>query len=291
LPFGSAGRLHFASDANIAWALIPLLLAVGGVLAWRRHPQTRPALAMVLSACLAFLPVSNLLPIPAAAGLFTADRYLTLPLALLTIAVAMGLTLPGPRTSRHALAVLLVWIVAAIAMLRPVQAQWRDDVSFWASAYSRHANVRLIESNLAAALEGAGRYDEAHRVLRDILARRPNDVGALHNLARVKIATLGHAEALPLLERAARLRPHDANLQVDMAIALAGVGRANQAIDLLKDQVLSRDQGMQRAHLVLVELLLATGREDAARAHIAEHQAVFRDRLPAALAKRLEARD
>ena len=84
---------------------------------------------------------------------------------------------------------------------------------------------------------------------------------------------------------------YDANLQVDRAVALAGVGRAPQAIDLLREQVLSRDPGMQRAHHVLLELLIATGRKDEARIHVAEHSAAFRNRLPPDLAKRLEARD
>jgi tetratricopeptide (TPR) repeat protein len=291
LPFGSAGRLHFSSEASMAWVMLPLLISAFALIAWRRHPPARAALAMGATACLAFLPVSNLLPIPAAAGIFTADRYLTLPLALLAIALAMGIDCLEPRARRYALPILVVWITAATVTLRPVQSQWRDDVAFWTSAYNRNANVRLIENNLAAALEGAGRYDEAQKLLTAILAKRPNDGGSLHNLARVKIALLAHAEALPLLERATRVRPDDSNLQVDRAVALAGVGRTEEAISLLRDVVLARDPGMQGAHLVLLELFLATGQTEAARAHVASHPGVFRHHLPENLARLLEQPD
>lgn len=118
---------------------------------------------------------------------------------------------------------------------------------------------------LASMEVGAGQYIEAEPKLREVLKQRPNDPVALNNLAwslqeqgkpgalgfarRAFLATpspdvadtLGWilasrgqaADALPLLEQAAKGKPHDPSVQYHLALALAGLGQKPKAEQIL----------------------------------------------------------
>jgi predicted TPR repeat methyltransferase len=77
----------------------------------------------------------------------------------------------------------------------------------------------------------AGRLRQAEEGYRALLAKSPEDVEALHMLG-VLAEQVGRAgDALPLLERAAKLRPMDAAIAYNLGHAYAQCGRIDSAIE------------------------------------------------------------
>jgi len=76
----------------------------------------------------------------------------------------------------------------------------------------------------------AGRLDEAERAYLAALAANPDDAVAEHNLAALRLQRGRHAEALPVLERAAARRPAEPEVQANLGLAYAGVDRFDDAI-------------------------------------------------------------
>ncbi len=94
----------------------------------------------------------------------------------------------------------------------------------------------IAQANLAAALSGQGRHDEAIGVARGAVARAP-DVEATHaHLASVALAADDCALALEAATRACALGGATVAHEL-RAIALAGLGRLDEAIAILRDAV------------------------------------------------------
>lgn len=90
---------------------------------------------------------------------------------------------------------------------------------------------------LATAYGEAREYQDAIVNFQYVLARKPNLVAALGALGKYYTAA-GEAElALPLFEKATKLRPDHAALRYDHAAALIALGRMDEAADLLRENI------------------------------------------------------
>lgn len=149
-----------------------------------------------------------------------------------------------------------------------------------------------VRMNLALALQGHRRLDEAARLFADVLARQPENVRALVNMGlllnsrndekaeqmlrraralgdkdhRVALALGGylrdrdkHDEATPLLEEALRADPDNAACQAALSVCYLGVGRHEEAAALFR-----RLESVGSRHLGALGIALFVG------THIAE---------------------
>ena len=217
---------------------------------------------------LAWLPVSNLLPI---AGFVVAERYLYLPSAGLCIALAGAaagvLALEdrwrGARVAAvAALLLLLGGLAAGQASL------WRDPRTFYEGLVRRNPDSALAHNNLGEAYLRVGEEVLAEEEFREALRREPGHADALNNLGivaqrrgdlsearrlyrEVLAARPGHAEAWNNLGtlyetegelaraaaaygEAVRLAPATPRFLANLAGALTAQGRREEAAVLLE---------------------------------------------------------
>jgi adenylate cyclase len=127
------------------------------------------------------------------------------------------------------------------------------------------------------------------------IALNPNDAYGYADLAETLIWAGKPSEALGLVEKAMRLNPHyPANFLYTLGSAYSRMERYEEAVAALK-RVLTRSPDHIGGHLLLATIYSEVGREEEARAHVAEalrvspqlSLEVLRQRLPAALPERV----
>jgi tetratricopeptide (TPR) repeat protein len=119
------------------------------------------------------------------------------------------------------------------------------------------------EMNALAALVNAGRYVELERSARALLERSPQS-GLSWQWLGVALRMQGK-DALPALQRAAQLSPHDAVAHNNLGNALAQIGRADDAAGSYR-RALALRPDFPEAHNNLGNVLLDQGRLDDALA-------------------------
>jgi len=121
-----------------------------------------------------------------------------------------------------------------------------------------------VHSNLGLVLQGLGDSEAAMHHLKIALARYPDDVSMLTNMAVGLIQQGRYAEAMPHLERANRIDPSYVPGLVNRGSALAETGQLDAGLSyLLRARDLRPDEPQVRLNLVRAYLALA--RTDAAR--------------------------
>ena len=98
----------------------------------------------------------------------------------------------------------------------------------------------------AAARFQAGDFGRAAQLCRELLAQRPDEPEALHLLALVLHRDGGNAEALALLEKAARLAPQVAGIHYNLGVVLGLFGRWEESVAAY-DRALALDAGLLHA--------------------------------------------
>ena len=94
-----------------------------------------------------------------------------------------------------------------------------------------------IRGNLAAALQGAGRTEDAIFEYREIVAARPNDAHAFFQLGRLLYEQDKIPEAIEALEKSFALEPNQAETALNLARAYQDAGDLPAAIkDVYKRQ-------------------------------------------------------
>jgi protein O-mannosyl-transferase len=229
--------------------IVALLALTGACLAawiWRRR---WPALAAAWVTCLALLaPAAGLLP----SGLqATADRYTYLPGVVVAIAVAVaGAQWASARKSRVTSAgvVVLVLLAAEAVTAQRVLMPWSDSVSLWSRVVALDPRHDVGLYNLGAALAAEGRSEEAAARYRQVLALRPDHADARANLDRLDAARLeregndlaARGDLVAASERyrgAIALDPQRTHSQAGLGMALATLGRAGEALPILRDAI------------------------------------------------------
>jgi tetratricopeptide (TPR) repeat protein len=254
------------------------------VLAWRSI-QHRPYLAVGWLWYLGTLvPVIGLVQV---GGQAMADRYTYLPLVGIFIAVVWGVpslfvrrskfrqplsaTLPAPI--RKGLAVASGTVVLSLASCTWTQAgYWRSSISLYEHALKVARGNYLAHNNLAGALAGQGKIDEAIAHYMEALRLAPTVYQAHFALAQIFSGRGKVQEAITHLTEGLQINSDNPTAEDALGELLHGQGRTAEAIDHYSKAVrLKSDYG--EAHNNLGVSLSEVGRVDEA---IAEYREALR---------------
>lgn len=161
-----------------------------------------------------------------------ADRYTYVP--LIGIFVCLAWVIPSSGEWVHLRPGVVTICGVALAL---IFALTRHQISFWKNSETlfRHAlaindDNELAHNNLAAALAGQGRFQEAIVHLRRAISLKPKDAKARSNLG-IALVNLGNTkEAIPQLQQALALNPSDALAHENLGFALLNQGDLSGAI-------------------------------------------------------------
>lgn len=186
----SFSQIALATGASVefaAWCLVAAAIAVTWVVA-RSH---RPAFFLLLTAALAFLPVSNLL---FTTGTIMGERLFYLPLGFLCAAFVVGVTALQQATGvRHlAPAVCGVLIVAAGARTIARNQDWRNELALWSATVEAAPRSFKAHSGFAEALYNA---DPSHSNLTRVVAEKEISLALLEGVPHPEEVSLQYREA------------------------------------------------------------------------------------------------
>jgi tetratricopeptide (TPR) repeat protein len=218
-PYPLQSLIFPATLSAIALALITVLVV-------RAYPQYSYLGVGWFWYLVTLLPVIGIIQTGSQAR---ADRYTYIPIIGLTIALVWGvaeLLRPWPRM-QAALAAAAALTLITLTWFQV--ATWRDDISLYQHAIAAVPGNYIAYFNLASALEGQGKTDEAVLQLREAVRARPYYVPARAELGQL-LAAQGHsAEALQELQTAVRLRRDDPVAHFRLGSVLGSLGRPNDA--------------------------------------------------------------
>ncbi len=274
-PFTTLTPIHYADlplrpgDAAI-WPGLLLALAAAGALAWGVRRGGPPA-RLALAAAVALAPVLNVIPLELGGGAFVAERFLTFPLALLTLALAT-VPIPPAHSRRASLssAALALWLVAAAATVQLTVPHWHSDETLWRWGMRRAPRSAVPYTNLALAAVEDGRYAEALALAEQALALDPADRNAANNKGLALFHLGQYAEAEAIFADLVARTPQELLYWNNLAGALREQGKLQEAEQILLDQVLARDPHFPAAHLNLGIVYLRADRPDLAAQHLRE---------------------
>lgn len=184
-PHGSQALYDFTPVQWLEWRGLLGLVAWGLTVAAALRLRTRAGWCGLLAWALPFAPVTGLVPL----AFPVADRYALLPSLAVAALVGVGLT----RLSRWASLGALVVLSLPLAVLaeRRLPA-WHDSVSLW-EADRGHSHLKASHINLAGALGGVGRFNDAARELDLAVRLWPADVTLLSH----EVFALAARDGLP----------------------------------------------------------------------------------------------
>ncbi len=160
-----------------------LVLAAVAFMAARRSPDRRIYLFCAIWIALTIAPALNLDSIL----WLVDDRYLYTPSFGWSLAVAVAVTAIASSGSiaRNVVGVALAVIFALyIGSIVKIQSYWHDDVAFFSRAVEVAPDLVQNRLDLANALDSAGKYEQAARVLESAVPLTPNDAHLHLKLAR-----------------------------------------------------------------------------------------------------------
>jgi hypothetical protein len=218
-PFYEVPLRDSPLDPPVLLSLLGLgALAAASVALLRRR---RPEVLWIAWYVVCLLPMLNIV-VPFRALMH--DRYMYLPmLGPLALAATLVSRLPSRRWRRVAAAGAVAAVAACAVLTYRQVAVWRDTFTLWEPVALRYAAYAGEPGYTPEDLDRRIAYLEA------ALARDPLHPIANNNLAAQHIAVGRIADALPLLERAARHRPSNAYVLANLATAYLHAGRLEEA--------------------------------------------------------------
>lgn len=262
-----------------------------GLSVWYPYPEHLPAWHVVLSAILllgitlfviwqsdrrrylftgwfwflgTLIPVIGLVQVGSQS---IADRYTYVPLiGLFLLVVWIG----SEQFQRWKLTALLVGLTVAGILLALGIVSWRQ-VGFWRNNETIYAHAIAVTNgnwlashNLCVELVNNGRADEAYSHCADALRFNRNYTLALNSMGIVLMQQEKPAEAEMYFRRYVLADPSQAQIYVNLSMALAAQNRTSEAVDALaKAQTLDPSLATGRGRFIqaLCELAEAYGRE------------------------------
>jgi tetratricopeptide (TPR) repeat protein len=208
-------------DPRFAPAIVAVLLFLALAIVFaRRAPVLAVGMGWML---LAWLPVSNAVPL---LNPF-AERYLYFMAPGFALLLAAALTALPHRGGAVTLAVSVVMVYAGVGIER--LQDYRSDKALWQATLNQEARSARAHTWLGLEAKGAGRPEEAVRLLMRADQLNPQDVAAIINLG-VMAGQQGDLDtAERLLREAVRRRPDRADARWNHALALAYQGRYGEA--------------------------------------------------------------
>jgi tetratricopeptide (TPR) repeat protein len=205
-------------------------------------------------------------------GQAMADRYMSLPLVGIALAVVWGLDdLTVPRPSwRPPLVAAGIAVLGLLTVLTSRQVGfWLDCESLFSRALSVTDDNWMMHLNLGNCLSEKGRRADAAREYAEAVRIRPRLAAARNNYA-LELAALGRTdEAFAQYRAALSLEPDYADALIGLGLLLAEKRNARDAATLFR-RVLVASPGRADAHRYLARLLDAEGKRFEALSHYRE---------------------
>jgi Flp pilus assembly protein TadD len=280
-PFFSITAAHH-SDLPIplsdswAWAQLAFAVAIVAGVVWsvRRYPQ---AGWLLVAGLVGLLPVLNLRPLEMAFGIFTAERFLTFPLALFLLGLTIGMFASASAAQtpvRRLLGAVAVWGVALFITTAYNLPNWRDSESLWKWLAVASPRSPIGWCNLSDLYSQQGRYAEALECAEKAIQIDPrNGMGYVNK--GVALLRLGNRdEATALFRRATELAPEEATAWNNLAMMLSEQGANDEAERIIREHVLGRPPQFM-AHQALGLIYSRKARLDLAEAEFRKAYALL----------------
>jgi tetratricopeptide (TPR) repeat protein len=259
-PFFSTTAAHHSElpiplSDGWAWAQLALAAAIVTGVIWsvRRYPR---AGWLLVAGLVGLLPVLNLRPLEIAFGIFTAERFLTFPLALFLLGLAIGMFAWASEMQtrvRRILDALALWGVALLITTAYNLPNWRDPESFWKWLTIASPRSPIGWSNLSDLYNKQGRHREALEYAEKAIQIAPQSGMGYVNKG-VALLKLGNpSEAINLFRKATEIEPGNMIGWNNLAIMLSEQGANDEAEQIIRERVLGRvPQFMGRQALGLI---------------------------------------
>lgn len=199
-------RLHASFGMEVMpGILVLMLLAALGVLLFRRN---RPLLFWYAAAWLAFLPVSQIVPLTTIMN----DRYLYVPMIgisplLVITAMSAVSRIRAGYYARAAIGVLCI-LLAVISTSRSFV--WKDELALWNDAYQKNPGDYHIMTFLGNVLRQRGDEHTALSLYKKAFSLKPDYVPLLKGLGEYHLDTGDYAAAREYLRRFTLSSPRNA---------------------------------------------------------------------------------
>jgi tetratricopeptide (TPR) repeat protein len=223
-----------------AWAQLAIAVAVVAGVGWTVRRQ--PRMGWLLGAGLvALLPVLNLRPLEFAFGIFTAERFLTFPLALIVLGLVVGLL--GRASARRVQAIQggMVGYCAALLLTTVYNLpNWRDAESFWNWFTVAAPRSPTGYNNMSDLYNKQGRHTEALEYAEKAIQVAPRSGMGYVNKG-VALLRLGDPDAaIALFRQATEIEPHNIVGWNNLAVMLTERGELEEAECIIRERVLGR---------------------------------------------------
>ncbi len=250
VPFFSITPVHHSElpvpvGDGWAWAQLGgavLILLSVAYLVWRRLS----AGWLFAAALVSLLPVLNLRPLEFAYGVFTAERFLTFPLAL-TLLGLLQLPLPSLLRSRGVCKrlqarvgrlMVILWGVALLITTAYNLPNWRDPEHFWKWLTIASPQSPIGFSNLSDLYHRMGRYAESLEYAEKAIQVAPRSGMGYVNKG-VALLRLGDSDgAMALFRKAVEIEPSNVLGWNNLAVMLLERGEQDEAERILRQHVL-----------------------------------------------------
>ncbi|MEW6530845.1 MAG: tetratricopeptide repeat protein [Thermodesulfobacteriota bacterium] len=158
----------------------------------------------------------------------------------------LGTLVGASLVSYMAFLFVLTWQQAAI---------WNDPIGIWRHTVAMCSSCVRPRLALAHALRGSNQLEQAAREYEEILRMVPTHVGALNDLALVRLGEDRPEDAAQLLRKAIAHNPGSIVSETNLAVAFFRQGRAQEAMDLLQ-RLTHQKPLFVRPYLVLGQALI-----------------------------------
>jgi tetratricopeptide (TPR) repeat protein len=258
--------------------LVPLAL-FGIVVTWPRRSRFMVIHAMLLAYCASVVlfyvfaryrfPLVPFLMLFAAAGVLAvpdAIRARAVPGGVWTLAALGAVAL---FTNRPMLSGDVMQAVTESNLGAALQSEGRfeEAIAHYQRAIALRPDYAPVYTNMASALHLEGRLTEAIATYERLLKTQPNLPDAQYNLANALMDDGRTDEAITHFQAALQSIPASVDVHTNLGLALAGKGQVDAAIEELR-AALQIDPRAAKPHRNLGDLLAAAGRQEEAVEHL-----------------------
>lgn len=244
-PFFSITPVHHSSlpvplNDGLAWA--QLALSAGVIVLMGLAVRRAPVLSgMFWAGVILLLPVLNLRPMEFAFGMFTAERFLTAPLAFFVLGIsAWGAEQLQRGISRVWWAGLGLWAAGALIVSALVLPNWRESGVFWEWVTRVAPRSPVGYNNLSDYYNKRGDFQRGLEYAERAIQIAPESGMGWVNKG-VALLRLGNSQgAMEMFRKATQLEPQNVIGWNNLAIMLAEQGQLDEAEQIVKKHVLGR---------------------------------------------------
>jgi Tfp pilus assembly protein PilF len=264
-PFGSLSPLHSA-ETPLQFLSFPILMSAAGlvvvfVLIRRLNDDTR---RHATAGLIALIQVINIFPISLSDS-YVAERFLTLPLALIVVAAATTLPIDfSPRKHLKSTIPITCFLLASVVCIQMTLPRWASRAAFWEWGLEVAPGSETVLTNLSRLWSEEGNFEDALEAARKAKEINPESHTAWNNTGMAQMGIGNHIDALDAFRQAVH---RDASVVIywsNLAMAFSASGQNQEAVRILTEEALPRDRHHPLANLNASAAYLNTGRPDLA---------------------------